>query len=1108
MKKGNNKRDNKPIPPTHQVSITVSFTTEEISLRKRGTYTHVHFMRGVPLGKPGEPALPWRKIYIAVPWDAKPEVLSVETEHFTLLDKGVMVEPCQPDEPTMIGRDVTVVEPDQRLYSSDSIWPTEIARFTTVRRAGGFAMAEIEVCPFRYHMKDLRLELIQQLRLTLSYSQAGVRRDLPQSVTRLRYEQKFLGRVQRLVHNPHDVADFLSPLEPSIYKALPLFPEVDYVIVTNQALASEFQRLANWRTLLGLRSRVVTVEDIMLGTVPDTGGTVFNHTSGYTDGGTRDTAEAIRNFIKWASENWLSDYILLGGDTEIIPCRQAIHNAIGRVDYKDLGTPLVHKDYQLGRAPSASSELATTPASNVFDDDTTTAWQCDPQDNAPWIRVDIGLHTPVNCVHLNWGTTHAPAYKIQVSMDGTSWTDVYSTTAASGGNEEITFACASGAFVRLLITSGAGFALTGMAIYGPHRGWEDHGAAYQISPTLTRIYLGTWIWMNPNPTNSLEDDLLIITGGSEVGKVIPYDTNATDTQLGWHFVEDLLQVPIGATNNSTKFLEINGPAKFHGQSFVLKLDKNYIPADLYYADIAASEYPPRTHHDWDSDGNGIYGERYGGELDGVNGMADVIVGRVPAETSEHVKAYVNKTIRYERYTHLDEFGFEALMPADFGVSVLLGSQDWAHTNTAGALDGSASGKEDIRHMLLDYDSGRWEFTRLYQDHADVDNSDKTGDLAVASKDAIMAAIRAGNNVVSLSSHGSSGYLCYLNTNDLDDVVSDPAIFYGNACSTNKFDETYGEAISEMALLNSDGSAVGYVGNSRYGWTGDNPIELAFWEEMLDSGRLGEMFNVCKLVKLGWQSYSLNLLGDPAIRVWSDRPRQIIVDHAEDAHTGHQTFSVTVTSEGKSVSGALVCVTMPNTLFAIGFTNANGECILAVAPSVEGTMSVTVSGKNLIPYFGTVDVKKREDVCFPMVACSKEIYCGVNVMCQEAIYCGAAIVCGFDIFCGASIICTRLINCSQAIACGQQIFCSHNVGMCLEQVVCSGMIGDMCPLIRPDEFDHFRYVREIWGIHDMKELARQSESHEIKDTLRRLPDEISKPIRMMITRILEEIDDRQ
>ena len=55
---------------------------------------------------------------------------------------------------------------------------------------------------------------------------------------------------------------------------------------------------------------------------------------------------------------------------------------------------------------------------------TTTRWSSafsDPQ----WLQVDLGANEYVCRIGLNWEAAYAKAYQIQISQDGTNWTDVY-----------------------------------------------------------------------------------------------------------------------------------------------------------------------------------------------------------------------------------------------------------------------------------------------------------------------------------------------------------------------------------------------------------------------------------------------------------------------------------------------------------------------------------------------------------------------------------------------------------------------------------------------------------------------------------------------------------
>jgi hypothetical protein len=126
----------------------------------------------------------------------------------------------------------------------------------------------------------------------------------------------------------------------------------------------------------------------------------------------------------------------------------------------------------IGKTATASSfENATSfPANAVLDNNLTTRWSSaasDPQS----IYIDLGAIYNINAVTLIWGTTYGKSYKIQVSNNTTTWTDIYSTTTENGATDNITPSIASsGRYVRMLGTvrggGTSGYSLFEFQIYG------------------------------------------------------------------------------------------------------------------------------------------------------------------------------------------------------------------------------------------------------------------------------------------------------------------------------------------------------------------------------------------------------------------------------------------------------------------------------------------------------------------------------------------------------------------------------------------------------------------------------------------------------------------
>ena len=112
------------------------------------------------------------------------------------------------------------------------------------------------------------------------------------------------------------------------------------------------------------------------------------------------------------------------------------------------------RNLALGNTATASSEDSANVAANVtkattYENYTATRWASaasDPQ----WIMVDLGAPTEVNRVILKWYTDYGKAFKIQVSSDGTAWTDVYSTTiGATYSVTDVTFSKTTTRYVRM-----------------------------------------------------------------------------------------------------------------------------------------------------------------------------------------------------------------------------------------------------------------------------------------------------------------------------------------------------------------------------------------------------------------------------------------------------------------------------------------------------------------------------------------------------------------------------------------------------------------------------------------------------------------------------------
>jgi hypothetical protein len=156
----------------------------------------------------------------------------------------------------------------------------------------------------------------------------------------------------------------------------------------------------------------------------------------------------------------------------------------------------------------------------------------------------------------------------------------------------------------------------------------------------------------------------------------------------------------------------------------------FYPADLYYADLYKAD---GSFDDWDSNGNGFYGE-IGGEIrsgplniDNADLNPDIAVGRAPVSTAAEAAIYVEKVISYE---------------------TLASNADWAHKllaiSSGGYMADDCSRQEEMLALL----PAGWEITRLYT----AGNPCRTTPDLTA--DSIVNALNQGAGLVSFVGHGN------------------------------------------------------------------------------------------------------------------------------------------------------------------------------------------------------------------------------------------------------------------------------------------------------------------------------------------------------------------
>ena len=262
----------------------------------------------------GAPDLPWVPLWIEVPGDMHVVSVTAEPRGIEKQAPG-RVRPVAPDTRGEEAPRPALADPG--IYGSAGPYPAAWAELASEGMMRGHALACVLVAPARWDVGSGALETAEAVTVTLTLAPGRVADPLARRRVVAEIEAKFEAGVGQMIRRfvpavateeLGDVGD--GPAGPGPYQ--PTFrpttdgSAVEYVIVTSAALETEFQRLADWKTKKGVQAAVRTVEWI---------------DQTYPNG--VDRAERIRFFIRDAYQNWGTLFVLLGGDTDIVPPRYA-----------------------------------------------------------------------------------------------------------------------------------------------------------------------------------------------------------------------------------------------------------------------------------------------------------------------------------------------------------------------------------------------------------------------------------------------------------------------------------------------------------------------------------------------------------------------------------------------------------------------------------------------------------------------------------------------------------------------------------------------------------------------------------------------------------------
>lgn len=956
--------DHAPTEHGDQVAAGINLPKGSLKIEKRDGFDVPHLPGFATTGTPGAPAVPHQMRYVVLPLGGDVVKFEVIPGEPVRLEGPFNPLPAQEPFPD-VGDDprtgggfsienvqFRMTPPDPRYFEGRKRYPEQLARLIKIEEVGAVQIAGVEVRPVQYDAATRSFLFYPRLKYVVTFDREKARRVGEERRKRkAKVGELYAENLNTFLRNDR-VAVSAGVFSPGLVFVLENAP---HLIITDNFrwpesvpsdggttraptiaergtalagdLVAEFQRLADWRTSQGIRSQVVSISEIVDGT----------HGDFTQDGFARDLPEVIRNFLKFAHAEWDVLYVVLGGDVNVVPMR---HIA---------GSRKTGSTFSVRRIA----------------------------DNPP----------PVERCHFLAG----------------------------------------------------------------------HSAAK----------------LHPDFDPLISEPLSTYHGGM----LVPYNRNAGPAELGWYFTtetdfndkdEDFTR---RADTQPTRFIIVEGPEDIVDDNFYWVRDVNSIPTDFYYASLVGPGYSVPGKHDFDHNGNGLYGQMHYDEdlesevtLDNVDFNSDVWVGRVPAESAAHVRAFVDKVITYEdlrtpgsddpntafaqvdsdylrkvlyaaaywgkslgidrqtdtsvspgegKFTHDDGTtvtkinpkieieivsgnpSFRLVAKTSTGQTVIpydttedTTSAGWLFTTSSNystqsdsatsfvkvrgpeedinpdeffwdpvGLESAFVEKEAMRGLMDEWFSEFDEVERHYIDYFDLHPPPP---IVPLTRETVRAAINTGQHFLSMTGHGSWSGCCGVRIDDDADFSNSLQYFiaFADSCSTGRPDAS-NDSLAEVSLLDPNGGAVAYVGNTRYSWIGTgNNYEQFFWCMLKQNGRVGPAAGL-RLATDGvrslWTFYAQTLYGDPAMPVWDRLPPELVTRHPE---IYENDLPVWVNLFGNPLRDARVTLTGgkgKRAFFQSKKTNPYGRATFTI-PQVEdglGELRITVSSREGKLYRGLV-----------------------------------------------------------------------------------------------------------------------------------------------------------
>jgi hypothetical protein len=390
-----------------------------------------------------------------------------------------------------------------------------------------------------------------------------------------------------------------------------------------------------------------------------------------------------------------------------------------------------------------------------------------------------------------------------------------------------------------------------------------------------------------------------------------------------------------------------------------------IPADMYYSCLDGN---------WNADGDAYWGEMYETDL-----APELAIGRICYNNDTDIANQINKIMSYQI----------APVESEIKTAFMVGEWLW---------DGPTWGGDYMDEMLVGSSANgyttigipsTWGITTLY------DRTYGAADSWGANQ--IRPLLSQGPNLVNHLGHSNTTYTMRLSNNQAsatsitnDGSAHNYSIYFTQGCYSGSFDNRdtspgnyTSDCIGEKMTSIATGPA-GMIAHSRYGWGSQGStdgasqylhrqyIDAIFGEHINELGytlvdsKIDNIPFINNSPVMYWVDFETNLLGCPAMMVWSDTPQTIAANLPAQWMVGVNSYQI----QTNAPYAEMILKNAEGTIYstiadAAGFLNIN-----MLASLNPGVYQLYINAPNFYPYVMNINVTASQ---MPYIVCNNVSY---------------------------------------------------------------------------------------------------------------------------------------